>query len=280
MLAITETAPDAQVAGSTLFYNPTAGHAGTFTVAATTTDAESGIAQVAFPAVFGSDGGHGPDRALLHQLQLECRGHASGAKSVTATNGASLTATSSFTVTPDSTGPAAFALSAPAAGATIKNGQAVSAAPSDALSGVAQVEFRFCAGSSCTFATGTVIGTPDTTAPYTVSWTSQPADGPYTLIARATDNVGNTTDSSPVTVTVANDTTPPSAPVLTITENGPDAQVAGSTLFYNPTVVHAGTFTVAASTTDAESGIAQVAFPAVFGSDGAHRLDRALLDEL
>ena len=197
---------------------------------------------------------------------------ASGAKSVTATNGAGLTASSSFTVTPDSTGPAAFALSAPAAGATIKNGQAVSAAPSDALSGVAQVEFRYCAGATCSFATGTAIGTPDTTAPYTVSWSSQPADGQYTLLARATDNVGNTTDSLPVTVTVNNapppDTTPPSTPVLTLTETAPDAQVAGSTLFYNPTAGHAGTFTVAATTSDAESGIAQVAFPAVFGSDG------------
>ena len=57
------------------------------------------------------------------------------------------------------------------------------------------------------------------------------------------------------------DTTPPSTPVLTITETAPDAQVAGSTLFYNPTAGHAGTFTVAATTTDAESGIAQVAFP-------------------
>ena len=90
--------------------------------------------------------------------------------------------------------------------------------------------------------------------------------GQYTLIARATDNVGNTTDSTPVTVTVANDTTAPSTPVLTLTETVPDAQVAGSTLFYNPTAGHAGTFTVAATTTDAESGIAQVAFPAVFGS--------------
>ena len=56
--------------------------------------------------------------------------------------------------------------------------------------------------------------------------------------------------------------------MLTLTENGPDAQVAGSTLFYNPTAGSVGSVTVAASTSDAESGIAQVAFPAVFGSDG------------
>ena len=153
---------------------------------------------------------------------------ASGAQTVTATNGSGLTASSSFTVTPDSTGPS-VAITAPAAGATINNGVSLSADASDADSGVAQVEFRYCAGASCSFATGTAIGTPDTTAPYAVTWSNQPADGQYTLIARATDNVGNTTDSTPVTVTVANDTTAPSTPVLTITENGPDAQVAGST---------------------------------------------------
>ena len=65
---------------------------------------------------------------------------------VTATNGSGLTASSAFTVTPDSEGPAAFALTAPADGATIQNGQAVSAARPTRSPGVAQVEFRYCAG--------------------------------------------------------------------------------------------------------------------------------------
>ena len=135
---------------------------------------------------------------------------------------------------------------------------------------MAQVEFRFCAGSSCTWNAGTAIGTPDSSAPYAVTWSNQPADGQYTLVARATDNVGNTTDSAPVTVTVTNtppDTTPPSTPVLTLTETIPEAHVAGSTLFYNPAAGSTSNVTVAASTTDAESAITKVAFPAVFGSD-------------
>src|SRR4029453_17600162 len=89
---------------------------------------------------------------------------------------------------------------------------------------------------------------------------------------RATDKVGNTTDSTPVTVTVANDSTPPSTPVLTLTETIPEAHVAGSTLFYNPAVGSTSTVTVAASTTDAESGVTQVAFPAVFGNDAVDDL--------
>ena len=273
MLAISETAPEAHVAGSTLFYNPAVGSTRNVTVAATTTDAESGIAQVAFPAVFGSDGSDDTSPPYSTSYSWSAGASATGAKSVTATNGSGLTASSSFTVTPDSTGPAPRAIAAPAAGATIQNGQAVSAAPSDADSGVAQVEFRYCAGASCDWSTGTVIGTADSSDPYAVTWTSQPADGPYTLVARATDNVGNTTDSAPLTVTVNNapppDTTAPSAPVLAISETAPEAHVAGSTLFYNPAVGSTSNVTVAATTTDAESGIAQVAFPAVFGSDGS-----------
>ena len=467
VLAISETAPEAHVAGSTLFYNPAVGSSRNVTVAATTTDAESGIAQVAFPAVFGSDGSDDTSPPYSTSYSWSAGASATGAKSVTATNGSGLTASSSFTVTPDSAGPS-VAITAPAAGATVQNGQAVSATSTDALAGVAQVEFRYCAGATCSFATGTAIGTPDTSAPYGVTWSNQPAPGQYTLLAQATDNVGNITDSTPVTVTNANtsfsdgfesgtmvppwtsvsgplvvqqqevrtgnfaaraastgvaasasktlaatqtdlyyrmrfkllsaptaspyfgrfrtasnvsilglfvsssgklsyrndvagtslsstnplavvttgawhevqvhltvngaagqvevwydgvrlddmsktqqnfgtdpigrlqlgenasgktfdiafddvaadvqkissdstqtDTTPPSAPVLAITETAPDAQVAGSTLFYNPTAGHAGTFTVAATTTDAESGITQVAFPAVFGSDAA-----------
>ena len=204
VLTLTETIPEAHVAGSTLFYNPAVGSGGGVTVSSSTTDAESGIAQVTFPAVFGGDGATDPPAPYSTSYGWSAGATASGAKTVTATNGAGLTATGSFTVTPDSQGPATFALTAPADGATIQNGQAVSTAPTDALSGVAQVEFRYCAGASCAFTAGTAIGAADTTAPYAVSWTTQPANGPYTLVARATDTVGNTTDSAPVTVTVTN----------------------------------------------------------------------------
>ena len=45
--------------------------------------------------------------------------------------------------TPPDTTPPSVAITEPGDGATIQNGQAVSAASSDADSGVAQVEFRF-----------------------------------------------------------------------------------------------------------------------------------------
>jgi hypothetical protein len=53
-----------------------------------------------------------------------------------------------------------------------------------------------------------LIGT-DTSAPYSVSWTN-PTAGPHSLTARATDNFGATTTSSPISITVHD---PPSVSV-------------------------------------------------------------------
>src|SRR5215213_10151450 len=203
VLTLTETIPEAHVAGSTFFYNPAVGSTSNVTVAASTTDAESAIAKVAFPAVFGSDAVNDTSVPYSTSYGWSAGATASGAKPVTATNGAGLTASSSFTVTPDNAAPS-VAITAPAAGATITKKQTtIQANASDAGSGVSQIEFRSCAGSSCAFDSGTPIGT-DTSTPYAVKWNNLPTDGPYTLVARATDNVGNTTDSAPITVTVGN----------------------------------------------------------------------------
>ena len=104
--------------------------------------------------------------------------------------------------TPDST-PPTVSITAPTDGSTISGTAAVSATAADA-SGIQSVEFRFCAGWTCTYAAGTTIGT-DTSSPYSLNLDSTLApNGTYTIIARATDNFGNTTDSSPVTIVVAN----------------------------------------------------------------------------
>ena len=62
---------------------------------------------------------------------------------------------------------------------------------------------------------GTNLGAEDLVAPYSISWnTATVTDGNHTLTARARDAAGNTTTSSAVIVTVAND---PIAPTVTIT---------------------------------------------------------------
>ena len=105
---------------------------------------------------------------------------------------------------PDTTPPNAFSITSPTAGASVANGQTISSSPTDPNSAVASVAYGYCPGSSCTFATSTAIGTATSGPPFSVTWTSQPANGTYTLIARATDPSGNYTDSSTTTVTVAN----------------------------------------------------------------------------
>jgi len=110
-------------------------------------------------------------------------------------------------------------LTAPAAGSTVRNGQALTATASDA-GGVANVAFRSCRGTTCAWANGVAIGAALTAAPYTLAWNGQPADGTYTLLARATDRAGNVGTSAPRTVTVDNaapDTTLLAKPPLVTT---------------------------------------------------------------
>jgi hypothetical protein len=75
-------------------------------------------------------------------------------------------------------------------------------------SGVKSVSYYYCPGYSggCTTATGTIIGTSTTPAgSFPVTWTSQPANGPYRLIAVGIDNLNNTgTPAASIPVKVLN----------------------------------------------------------------------------
>lgn len=98
---------------------------------------------------------------------------------------------------------------------------------------VAKVDFY--AGSS-------LLGTA-TTAPYTVTWVSAPA-GNFTLTAKATDNLGATTTSTGVAISVTN--TPPTASLTSPSE--------GSTTYSG------GTLTLSAAAADADGSIVKVDF--------------------
>src|SRR5207249_2712666 len=80
----------------------------------------------------------------------------------------------------------------------------VTASASDNV-GVAGVQFRL---------DGSNLGAEDTSSPYSVSWsTTAASNGSHTLTARARDAAGNATTSSTVTVTVFNDTSPPTVSI-------------------------------------------------------------------
>src|SRR5207244_4503518 len=57
-----------------------------------------------------------------------------------------------------------------------------------------------------------LIGTSSATSPYSVTWSSEPADGNYSLLALVTDNAGNVATSPVATKAVDNN-----APAVTLT---------------------------------------------------------------
>src|SRR5207249_2856309 len=111
------------------------------------------------------------------------------------------------------------------AGSTIP-GTIVATASASANPGVAGVQFKL---------DGADLGAEDTSSPYLVSWdTTRASNGAHTLTARARDAVGNTTTSTAVTVTVSNDTSPPTA---SITSPSSGSTVCG-TITVTPSALH------------------------------------------
>jgi peptidoglycan/xylan/chitin deacetylase (PgdA/CDA1 family) len=83
-------------------------------------------------------------------------------------------------------------ITSPSSGATVSGFVTVTGSAADGPSGVRDVRF---------YANGSLLGT-STSAPYSVRWNAKKARGTRTLTAVAQDLAGNTTTSSPVTVTV------------------------------------------------------------------------------
>src|SRR3989475_10710570 len=210
---VSMTAP---AAGSTV--------AGTVTVSATATD-NVGVAG----GQFKLDGANlaAEVTAAPYSTTWNTIPAANGSHTLTAVarDAAGNTATAAaVSVTVDNT-PPTISLIAPVAGATVAGTVTISASATDNMS-VAWVQFKL---------DGRNLGARVTVAPYSLSWTTTTAsDGAHTLTAVARDAAGNTATSAAVSVTVANDTTPP-----TISLTAPSA---GATV--------AGTVTISASATD------------------------------
>ncbi len=104
---------------------------------------------------------------------------------------------------PPDTTPPTVGITSPVNGATVSGTIAITANASDNV-GVVGVQFMLDGGN---------LGAEDLSAPYSTPWnTTAVANGPHTLTAMARDAAGNRTTSSPVTVTVSNDTAPNTAP--------------------------------------------------------------------
>ncbi|HKV86777.1 MAG TPA: Ig-like domain-containing protein [Candidatus Dormibacteraeota bacterium] len=177
---------------------------GTVTITASASD-NVGVVGVQF---FGDNTPLGAeDTTAPYSISVDSTAYPDGPHALTAvardaarnsTLSASVTVTVSNGPPPD-TMPPTVSITAPANGATVKGMVTVSANATDNV-GVVSVQFQ---------GDGTVLG-EDTTAPYsiTVDTTASP-DGPHTLRAVARDAAGNSTNSSPITVTVVNASPPP-----------------------------------------------------------------------
>lgn len=165
-LSIGEGSRHAYVAGTTMFFDPTAATARTFTVRAVASDPESSIAAVVFPAIFGNDGG--ADTVAPYRATYRMDGTAaSGDFVVSATNVDGAEGTASFTVTPDSSDPT-VRIAAPKDGKTVAGEILVKVRAANAEAGVARVQVRVCPGARCRFRQGRVVGTA-AAAPYDVA---------------------------------------------------------------------------------------------------------------
>ena len=114
-----------------------------------------------------------------------------------------VTTSGGVAVTVDNAAPS-VSVTSPATGATVSGSITATASASDNVA-VAGVQFMV---------DGAAIGAEDTAAPYSADWnTNTASNGTHTLTAIARDTVGNLTTSVAVSVTVSNDTTPPTVAI-------------------------------------------------------------------
>ena len=153
--------------------------------------------------------------------------------------------TTSTAVTVKVNKPPTVALTAPANNTVLVSPTKVtiSASASDADGTVSKVQF---------YRDGVLLGT-DTTSPYSYAWTNVPP-GTYTLTARATDNLGATTDSAPRTLTVGAN----QAPVVVLTAPA-----------HGTSVVAGKPVTLTATASDADGTISNVKFYAQIPTVGS-----------
>ncbi len=272
-LTISGASGNTLAVGSTVYYDPQSGSSGAFSVNASTSDPFSGIKNVTFPTLSGFSSGGGVLTSTPYSTTYTWSGqgaNASGAQTVTATDNANISSSSSFTVAPDNT--------PPSGGALTVNGTAATAAPSKSysLTGSYTIATRTdftepqsptqsgLKSSTLTLASaslsGNVCGTFGAPSTITGSPAQTEPNGCYLYTLTGVDNLGN---SISLSTTVMVDSTSPTTPLLAFSGLSASTFYKTSTnaLYFRPAA--SGTFTVTASSSDPESGIASYTFSAL-----------------
>ncbi len=256
---------------NTLWFRPNA--AGSFTLNASATDAQSGATRVTFPDVSattgwtGSTGGTDSGQAPYVSptaYSWTSGATAPGAKTLTVTNGSGLTATGAVTFSSDSTAPTGQTISLSGGPWYTSTSVPLTTGPgTDAGSGI-DASRTVVQRASATLANGT-CGTFGSFATITLSSGADPnvtTANCYRYEFQATDNVGNVSAVSAASGDAKVDTTAPAAPTLLFTALS-SASATGTIVYYNPAAP--GSFTVTASSSDAESSVTSYSFPTIPG---------------
>jgi hypothetical protein len=263
-LTLAESGADTHAAGTTLHYRP--GGPGAFTVSATSSDPESGIGLMRFPAVAGGDGGEDADPPFQAAYALAGGGAAGGEYPVTAVNGTGLDAESSFTLAPDAEAPAGGSIAYHGGYAT-GGAVAIAAEPgTDAGAGLDPGATRLerslapLAGGACgAFEAGEGAATPD----------ALPSGRCARYRLRVADRVGNEAVHTAGEVARA-DLSPPEidllAPVEGDGEDGQHFDAATATHWFRPSA--AGSFRLGATAGDPESGAGAPVLPDLAAVEG------------
>jgi hypothetical protein len=201
------------VSGGTVYINAQAGKSGSFQASATSTDGDSGIQKLNFPALSGFSSGGGDDTSSPYDsgtYSWSGAVGANGAQTVTAYNNANLTATGSFTVTSDTANPTGGAVTVDGTAATGGGSTSTTTNPgfsinsrtdyTDGGSGIASSTLTV---RSATLTNNTTCGAAGSGGPYTsattISGTTNVAITVgycYVYTLTGTDNVGNSTSIS------------------------------------------------------------------------------------
>jgi hypothetical protein len=273
-LTPSESSPNALVSGSTVYYRP--GGAGSFSVAASSSDAESGLVGFDYPGLTGGFTPATTTRVLPATGSLTYSWSAgasdSGVKTVNAVDRAGNTTGATFTLTPDPAAPTGQTLSLASTAVNSASVAWTTGDGSDALTGV-DTATRLVERAAATLTNGACGSFGAFSGSYTSPDTSVATGNCYQYRFSIADNVGNRS-AGVVGPPVLVDTSAPGAPAATVTESPASASqfASGSTLWYRPAAA-GGSFQVAAAPADGQSGIASVAFPAITGLTGGATTD-------
>jgi hypothetical protein len=257
--------------GTTAYINAQAGKSGSFDASATSADADTGIQKLAFPALTGFSAGGGDDTTSPYgptTYTWSGAVGASGSQTVTAYNNAGNTATSSFQVVKDVAAPTGGSLAAPSGSSTgtftVTRTDFAEAGPNSTNSGLASSTLTRATSTLVNGVCGSFGGASSLGAGNASE--SALATGCYQYTLTGTDKVGNAASTSTV---VQVDRTAPSAPTVTLSAaTGASTFLSATTAYISAQAGNSGGFSAAATSTDADSAIQKISFPALTGFTG------------